>query len=57
MPEHYDLIALGINPGPIFKPILQELLDRQLEGKITTKEHGLQVAQELYENLQKNNKS
>lgn len=51
----YDLIALGINPGPIFKPILQELLDRQLEGKITTKEEGLRVAKEMYETLTKRN--
>ena len=53
----FDLIALGVKPGPIFKPILQELLDRQLEGKITTKEEGLRAAKEIYENLQKNNKS
>jgi putative nucleotidyltransferase with HDIG domain len=53
----YDLIALGLKPGPIFKPILQELFDRQLEGKITTKEEGLTAAREIYENLRKNNKS
>jgi len=48
----YDLIALGIKPGPVFKPILQELLDRQLEGKITTKEEGLAAAREIYEKMQ-----
>jgi poly(A) polymerase len=53
----FDLIAQGVKPGPIFKPILQELLDRQLEGKITTKEEGLEAAKEIYANLQKKNKS
>lgn len=28
-----DLIALGLVPGPAFKPILQDLYDRQLEGE------------------------
>lgn len=36
-----DLIALGLRPGPAFKVILQELEDLQIEGKITTKEDGL----------------
>jgi len=37
----YDLIALGLKPGPAFKVILQELEDLQLEGTITTTEQGL----------------
>ncbi|MEO0136335.1 MAG: HD domain-containing protein [candidate division WOR-3 bacterium] len=45
----YDLIAIGLKPGPIFKIILQELLDLQLEGKIKTKEEGLTIAKEIYE--------
>uniref|UniRef100_A0A7C6EK15 CCA tRNA nucleotidyltransferase n=1 Tax=candidate division WOR-3 bacterium TaxID=2052148 RepID=A0A7C6EK15_UNCW3 len=45
----YDLIALGLKPGPVFKIILQELLDLQLEGKIKTKEEGLKLAREIYE--------
>ncbi len=45
----YDLIALGLKPGPVFKIILQELLDMQLEGKIKTKEEGLRLAKEIYE--------
>lgn len=45
----YDLIALGLKPGPVFKIILQELLDMQLEGKIKTKEEGLKLAKEIYE--------
>uniref|UniRef100_A0A7C4TFS0 CCA tRNA nucleotidyltransferase n=1 Tax=candidate division WOR-3 bacterium TaxID=2052148 RepID=A0A7C4TFS0_UNCW3 len=43
----YDLIALGLKPGPIFKIILQELLDMQLEGKIKTKEEGLKLVPEI----------
>jgi len=39
---------LGYEPGPIFKVILQELLDLQLEGKITTKEEGRKAARELF---------
>lgn len=45
----YDLIALGLKPGPVFKIVLQELLDLQLEGKFTTKEQGLRLAKEIYE--------
>jgi len=37
----YDLIALGLKPGPAFKVILQELEDLQLEGTITSTEQGL----------------
>jgi poly(A) polymerase len=36
-----DLIALGMKPGPSFKVILQELQDLQVEGRITTKEEGI----------------
>uniref|UniRef100_A0A7V3RFX5 CCA tRNA nucleotidyltransferase n=1 Tax=candidate division WOR-3 bacterium TaxID=2052148 RepID=A0A7V3RFX5_UNCW3 len=43
----YDLIALGLKPGPIFKIILQELFDMQLEGRIKTKEEGLKLALEI----------
>ncbi len=45
----YDLIALGLKPGPIFKVILQELLDMQLEGKIKTKDEGMKMAIAIYE--------
>jgi poly(A) polymerase len=37
-----DLIALGMKPGPSFKVILQELEDLQLEGRIATKEAGIE---------------
>lgn len=35
-----DLIALGYQPGPIFKTILQELEELQLDGKIKNKKQG-----------------
>lgn len=41
-----DLIALGMKPGPVFKIILQELEDQQIEGKFTTKEEGLNYLKE-----------
>lgn len=48
----HDLIALGLEPGPKFKVILQEVLDLQLEGKITTKQEGLRVASEINERIE-----
>jgi len=33
---------LGMKPGPVFKVILQELEDLQVEGKITSREEGLE---------------
>lgn len=47
----YDLIALGLKPGPPFKVILQEIYDQQLEGRIRTKEEGLALARQLVEKL------
>jgi len=37
----YDLIALGIPPGPRFKEILQAVEDAQLEGRLLTREDAL----------------
>lgn len=37
-----DLIDMGYKPGPIFKPILQEIEELQLEGKIKTKQDGIE---------------
>jgi poly(A) polymerase len=42
----HDLIALGLEPGPIFKVILSELEELQWERKITTKKEGLAVVKE-----------
>ncbi|MBA7516615.1 CC-adding tRNA nucleotidyltransferase [subsurface metagenome] len=47
----YDLIALGLKPGPKFKIILRELFDLQLEGKIETKEQGLKIVHEIDERI------
>jgi poly(A) polymerase len=47
----HDLIALGLKPGPKFKVILQELLDLQLEEKITSKDQGLVIALEINKRL------
>ncbi len=47
----HDLIAMGLEPGPPFKIILQEIYDQQIEGKITTKEEGLVLAQQLAEKI------
>ena len=47
----HDLIELGMTPGPMFKVILQELLDLQLEGKITEKEAALKAAVEIAKRL------
>ncbi|MDH4210631.1 MAG: HD domain-containing protein [candidate division WOR-3 bacterium] len=43
----YDLIALGMKPGPSFKLILQELLDMQLEGSIEEKAEALEQAKKI----------
>jgi poly(A) polymerase len=40
----HDLIQLGLKPGPIFKKILSEIEDAQLEGKIKTKEQAIKLA-------------
>ncbi|HXJ95896.1 MAG TPA: CCA tRNA nucleotidyltransferase [Terriglobia bacterium] len=45
----HDLIALGYQPGPRFKEILDAVRDAQLEGQITTREQGLRLAQEKWE--------
>jgi poly(A) polymerase len=47
----YDLIALGMTPGPVFKLILQELLDLQLEGKLIDKAQALREAVEIGEKI------
>lgn len=44
-----DLIALGLEPGPIFSEILEPVEDRQLEGRLKTREEALQWVRENYE--------
>lgn len=43
----YDLIAMGLEPGPIFSKILTEVMDEQLEENICTKEEALALARKL----------
>lgn len=43
-----DLIALGYQPGPSFKIILQELEELQLDGKIENKEQGFDYIKQNY---------
>lgn len=43
----YDLIAMGLKPGPIFSEILTQVMDEQLEEKIFTKEEALALAKRL----------
>lgn len=38
----HDLIAMGFVPGPLFKQILLEVEDKQLENEITTKDQALE---------------
>jgi len=38
-----DLIDLGLKPGPLFKKILNDTMDLQLDGKISSKEGGIDL--------------
>lgn len=44
----HDLIDWGLKPGPIFKKILGEIEELTLEGKIKTKEEGLEYVKKNY---------
>jgi poly(A) polymerase len=39
-----DLIALGMKPGPGFKGLLERLYDEQLEGRLTSRQQGMELA-------------
>ncbi|HIE05962.1 MAG TPA: HD domain-containing protein, partial [bacterium (Candidatus Stahlbacteria)] len=43
----YDLIELGLVPGPIFKRILSAVEEEQKDGRITTREEALDLARSL----------
>ncbi|MCH8332775.1 CCA tRNA nucleotidyltransferase [Candidatus Sumerlaeota bacterium] len=45
-----DLIAMGLEPGPQFKAILDALHDQQLEGKVKTREESLEFLRRKAEN-------
>ncbi|WP_411845540.1 CCA tRNA nucleotidyltransferase [Roseibacillus persicicus] len=42
-----DLIELGLQPGPQFREILEEIQTRQLEGALTTREEALELLPSL----------
>ncbi len=37
-----DLIAMGMEPGPAFKTLLEEAYDHQLQGQLTSREQAMQ---------------
>lgn len=43
-----DLIDAGYRPGPEFSRILHEVEDAQLEGRVSTKEEALELAQNIF---------
>jgi poly(A) polymerase len=42
-----DLIAIGLEPGPVFKQVLGGVYDAQLEGAISTPEQALDLARAI----------
>lgn len=42
-----DLVAAGARPGPRFRPVLEEVFDRQLTGAFATREEALSCALQL----------
>ena len=47
----YDLIDMGLKPGPIFKEILGEVEELQVEGIITTREQALKYIKKKVDEL------
>ena len=45
-----DLINLGIKPGPIYKSILSQIFDDQLEGNIKSRDEALIKLKEVIKN-------
>ncbi len=42
-----DLIAEGFNPGPMFRRVLEEIYDAQLEGKVRGRDEAMELARRL----------
>ncbi len=42
-----DLIAIGLLPSPLFRSVLDRVLDAQLEGRVRTKAEAMELAREL----------
>ena len=43
----HDLIRMGLEPGPAFRDVLDEVYDAQLEGRAATREDALALARQL----------
>jgi tRNA nucleotidyltransferase (CCA-adding enzyme) len=41
------LLALGLRPGPLVGEVLREVYERQLDGRVSTVEEGIQAAREI----------
>ncbi len=41
------LIELGLTPGPTFGPLLEQVFEAQLDGRISTVDQGLELARQL----------
>jgi len=44
-----DLIDLGLKPGPVFKQILERVREAQLDGKVSSKDEAIKIAEEIKE--------
>lgn len=42
-----DLIAIGLSPGPMFKNVLNQVYDAQLEDRVRTKEQAMDLARQI----------
>ena len=49
-----DPMALGLTPGPTFKPLLEKVREAQLDGAIRTKEEGLELVRRLVREQEEN---
>jgi poly(A) polymerase len=50
----HDLTALGLEPGPLFKRLLDAVREAQLEGTITTPKQALELVERLLVNERSN---
>ncbi|MBI2122814.1 MAG: hypothetical protein HYT96_01475, partial [Armatimonadetes bacterium] len=43
-----DLIALGLQPGPKFKEIIEFVEDAQLEGRVSSRDEALALVRQTF---------
>ena len=43
-----DLVRDGLDPGPGFKQLLDAVYDGQLEGRIASRDEGMELARRLF---------